>query len=69
MKWENKSVGGPHEANFLKLDCSKLKSVFSWKPRWHIDECMEMTCRFSKIWLENGNIPAEMDNEIKEFFK
>ena len=69
MKWENKSVGGPHEANFLKLDCSKLKSVFSWKPRWHIDECMEMTCRFSKIWLENGNIPAEMDKEIKEFFK
>lgn len=69
MKWENKSVGGPHEASFLKLDCSKLKSVFSWKPRWHIDECMEMTCRFSKIWLENGNIPAEMDKEIKEFFK
>ncbi len=69
IKWENKSVGGPHEANFLKLDCSKLKSVFSWKPRWHIDECMEMTCRFSKIWLENGNIPAEMDKEIKEFFK
>ena len=69
MKWENKSVGGPHEANFLKLDCSKLKSVFSWKPRWHIEECMEMTCRFSKIWLENGNIPAEMDKEIKEFFK
>lgn len=69
MKWENKFVGGPHEANFLKLDCSKLKSVFSWKPRWHIDECMEMTCRFSKIWFENGNIPAEMDKEIKEFFK
>lgn len=69
MKWENKAVGGPHEANFLKLDCSKLKSVFSWKPRWHIEECMEMTCRFSKIWLENGDIPAEMDKEIKDFFK
>ena len=69
MKWENKAVGGPHEANFLKLDCSKLKSVFSWKPRWHIEECMEMTCRFSKIWLEHGDIPAEMDKEIKDFFK
>ncbi len=69
MKWENKAVGGPHEANFLKLDCSKLKSVFFWKPRWHIEKCMEMTCRFSKIWLENGDIPAEMDKEIKDFFK
>ena len=69
MKWENKSVGGPHEANFLKLDCSKLKTTFGWTPRWHMKECMEMTCRFSKIWLSGGDIPAEMDREIKEFFE
>lgn len=25
MKWIDKYDGGPHEANFLKLDCSKLK--------------------------------------------
>ena len=28
LKWINKYDGGPHEANFLKLDCSKLKSTF-----------------------------------------
>ena len=28
MKWVNKFMGGPHEANFLKLDCSKVKTVF-----------------------------------------
>ena len=28
IKWINRYDGGPHEANFLKLDCSKLKSVF-----------------------------------------
>ena len=33
----------PHEANFLKLDCSKLKSTFGWKPRWHMAECMQKT--------------------------
>lgn len=27
MKWVNKYDSGPHEANFLKLDCSKLKSI------------------------------------------
>lgn len=27
-KWVNKHDGGPHEANFLKLDCSKLKNTF-----------------------------------------
>ena len=68
--WENQAeANAPHEANFLKLDCSKIKSVFGWKPRWHIAACMEMVCRFSKIWLANGDIPAEMDKEIKEFLE
>lgn len=67
-KWENQAEpNAPHEANFLKLDCSKIKAVFGWKPRWHIEECMEMTCAFSKVWLSNGDIPKEMDREIKVF--
>jgi len=57
----------PHEANFLKLDCSKIKAVFGWKPRWHIAQCMDMTCRFSKVWLSGGDIPGEMDWEIGQF--
>lgn len=68
--WENQAEAtAPHEANFLKLDCSKVKSVFGWKPRWHIDECVEMTCRFSKVWLAGGNIPEEMDREIAAFLE
>ena len=41
MRWINKYDGGPHEANFLKLDCSKLKTTFGWTPRGHLDEAME----------------------------
>lgn len=68
--WENQAeANAPHEANFLKLDCSKIKAVFGWKPRWHMEECMEMTCRFSKVWLSGGDIPAEMDYEIKDFLE
>jgi CDP-glucose 4,6-dehydratase len=59
----------PHEANFLKLDCAKLKNTFGWKPRWHIDEAVEKTCRWSKVWLEGGEVPAEIDREISEFLK
>ena len=67
-KWENQAEeNAPHEANFLKLDCSKLKSTFGWQPKWHIDECMQMVCQFSKVWLAGGDIPAEMDREIEEF--
>ena len=68
--WVNKAESNaPHEANFLKLDCSKIKSVFGWRPRWHIGKCIEMTVRFSKVWINNGDIRAEMDKEISEFLE
>lgn len=69
-KWENQAEkNAPHEANFLKLDCSKLKKTFGWKPVWHIEKCMEMTVRFSKAWLNGEDIPAEMDEEIRIFYE
>ncbi|MDO4482992.1 MAG: CDP-glucose 4,6-dehydratase [Clostridia bacterium] len=68
--WENQAEeNAPHEANFLKLDCSKIKSVFGWKPRWHMAECMDMVCRFSKIWLAGGDCAKEMDEEINAFME
>jgi len=68
--WEDRSEpNAPHEANFLKLDCSKLKAAFGWRPRWHIAACMQMVCRFGKAWMEKKDIPTEMDAEIKEYFK
>lgn len=56
-----------HEANFLKLDCSKLKSVFGWKPRWHVSDAVEKTVEWSKIWLENGDVRKCMEKQINEF--
>lgn len=68
--WENQAeANAPHEANFLKLDCSKVKATFGWQPRWHMEECMKMVCQFSKVWLAGGNIPEEMDKEIKDFME
>lgn len=66
-RWENQFVGGPHEANFLKLDCSKIKSTFGWKPSWHIDTAIEKTVEWTRIWMENGDIPAEMSREIAQY--
>lgn len=65
--WENRSeADAPHEASFLKLDCSKLKFVFGWSPRWHIAETIEKTVEWTRTWLTGGDILAEMDREIKE---
>ena len=56
-----------HEANFLKLDCSKLKSVFGWKPHWHVTDAVEKTVEWSQIWLEKGDVRKCMDEQIDEF--
>lgn len=61
--------GALHEANFLKLDCSKLKATFGWTPRWHIGEAVEKTVEWTRAWLSGGDIPAEMDREIKEYLE
>ena len=67
MKWINKYDGGPHEANFLKLDCSKLKTTFGWKPHWNLDTAIEKTVEWTKCWAENGDVRACMDKQIHEF--
>lgn len=58
----------PHEANFLKLDCSRIKYVFGWQPVWHIDRCIEETVEFAKAWLSGRDIAGEMDREINGYF-
>lgn len=67
LRWINKYDGGPHEANFLKLDCSKLKSTFGWKPRWNLDEAMDKIVEWSKCWISGGDVRACMDKQIAEF--
>lgn len=67
IKWLNRYDGGPHEANFLKLDCSKLKSTLNWKPRWNVEIAMEKIIEWSQVYLENGDILSCTENQIKEF--
>lgn len=68
IKWIDKFEGGPHEANFLKLDCSKIKRVFDWRPRYEVKEAVEKTVKWTKAYLEEADMLTYMDMQIKEFF-
>ncbi len=35
--WQIDSAPQPHEAEVLKLDCSKARSRLGWRPRWDLD--------------------------------
>ncbi len=67
VKWINQHDGGPHEANFLKLDCSKLKKVFGWKPSWNVEEAMEKIIEWSYLYLSGMDAADCMRRQIREF--
>lgn len=62
-------ANAPHEANYLRLDCTKLKSVFGWKPHWHMERAVEMSCRLYRELAAGGDASAEMDREIAAFLE
>jgi len=69
LKWIDKYDGGPHEANFLKLDCSKLKTTFGWKPHWNLERAIEAVVEWSKVWVGDGDVRPVMDRQIEEFLQ
>lgn len=69
-KWENVSeTNAPHEANFLKLDCSKIKSVLGWNPHLHIDDAVRKVVEWSKPYLNGENVNEITQKQIKEYLE
>ena len=61
-------AGEPHEANFLKLDCSKARATFGWRPKWMISDAIEKTVEWTKAYL-NGSQNECMNSQIKDYMK
>ncbi len=67
-RWvDGSEPGAPHEAGLLKLDCGLMKRTFGWKPKWSIEECMDMICLFDKQWLKDITLQSEMEREINQY--
>lgn len=67
LRWASKSDSGPHEANFLKLDCSKIKNKLCWVPKFNIENAIEKTTEWYKAYLNNEDVSKLMENQIKEY--
>ena len=60
---------GPHEANFLRLDCAKLKSVFGWRPKWTAKQAVEKTVEWTKAYAAGADMAAVTAGQIQEFME
>ncbi len=67
IKWINKHDGGPHEANFLKLDCSRVKKTFGWKPVWTVKEAMEEIVEWHKAYQDERDMESVTLTQIKKY--
>lgn len=59
----------PHEAGYLKLDCSKAKSRLDWHPVWSLETTLEKIVNWQKNWLKGTSVKAFTLIEIKQFMK
>lgn len=60
-------ANAPHEASFLKLDCSRAKEMLGWKPVWNIQEAVQKTVDFAKASNDSISINEIMEKQINEY--
>ena len=59
----------PHEANYLKLDCSKAKAELGWRPKWNIYMALQSIVDFNKAFIAGKNIGILVDNQIETYLR
>lgn len=69
IKWIDKYDGGPHEAGYLKLNCSKIKSELGWKPVWNIDNAMDKLCEWYAAYANDKNVIEVTKMQILQYLQ
>ena len=59
----------PHEANYLKLDCSKAKAELNWLPKWNINKALESIVEWNKAYLSGKDILGVTIQQINQFYQ
>lgn len=58
----------PHEATYLKLDCSKAKALLNWHPRWNLEKTLGSIVDFTKAWQKDENLRLLCQHQIEDYF-
>jgi CDP-glucose 4,6-dehydratase len=65
--WEIEASAQPHEANLLKLDCSKAYSELGWNPRWNIEIAVQKIIEWHKAWRLSKDMRELSLAQIKQY--
>lgn len=65
--WELDKNNNPHEAGFLKLDCSKAQSILKWKPTWDLETTLTKIVAWHQAWLNKEDMQQACLDEIVSY--
>ncbi len=57
----------PHEASYLKLDSSKVKQTFGWKPVWNVEEAVRHSVEWYRAYYNKEDMYAFTVGQIKSY--
>jgi CDP-glucose 4,6-dehydratase len=58
----------PHEATYLKLDCSKAKSLLGWHPKWDISTALDKIVEWTKSYNRGEDMRKICEQQTEEYF-
>lgn len=57
----------PHEAHYLKLDCSKARIMLGWNPRWPLDRALQAIITWHKAYQDGKNMHTLCLRQIADY--
>ena len=67
VSWECDSIPQPHEANYLKLDCSKAKAHLGWEPQLDLTTALAWVVEWTKAWAKGANMGEFTKQQILDY--
>lgn len=62
--WSLDTAEHPHEAHYLKLDCSKAHGQLGWHPRWSLDEALAKIVEWQRAYMHGANMRDTTERQI-----
>lgn len=68
--WEQDKNMNYHEAELLRLDCSKARMQLNWQPRWGIDTTLAQLTKWYKAYFAKNQDMLELSkDQINDYMK
>tara|TARA_B100000795_G_C22721626_1_gene407701 strand:- start:39 stop:1109 length:1071 start_codon:yes stop_codon:yes gene_type:complete len=66
-EWGYDNIAHPHEANYLKLNCSKANNILKWEPKWSLNQTLFETVKWYKAFSNNENMSKFTLKQIEQY--